>query len=199
MDAPKRGPSWWWYAVAGVVGATSVVVGILTLVSTVFQALGRVDDFPRVPVPGVNEVTLDRAGSYTIYYEAPGVSSFDDEPAETAVPPIRVTVRHPPGGDAIQLRRYGGSFDYSLSGHEGVALFTFRAARAGRYEVQSEAAVPPGSAELAIGTSLTRGLVGRAVVVGLVCFLLFAGAVTILVVTAVRRYQARRSPGPGLR
>jgi hypothetical protein len=195
MDHHKAGPAWWWYVVAGVLGATSIIVGVLTLVSTVFQALGRVDDFPRVPVPGTTEVSLDRAGSYTIYYEAPGVSSFDDEPAETSVPSMRVTVRPGTGGDALPLRRYRGSFDYSVSGHEGVALFTFGAPAPGTYEVEVEADVARQTGELAIGTSLTRGLVGRALIVGLLCFLLFAGAVAIVAVTAVKRYQARRNRG----
>lgn len=171
---------------AGVLGAGAIALGIGTAVATIHRVLDRVDTYRRVPVPGIGEITLARDGPFTIYYEAHGVGS--DRAARSGVPPIRVAVRAPDGTN-LPIRRYTSSFDYHLSGRDGVAIATFDAPAPGRYRVGSAADVAPGEAQLAVGSSLTKGVVGGALIMGMLCLLLFTSAVVLIVVTAIRRYH----------
>lgn len=166
---------------AAVVGVAGVVAGVVVVVSGVTGYLDRIADMQRVPVPGRASVTFEEPGGYTLYYE-PALGDTD------RVPPFDVEIVGP-DGEAVGFGRYAGDFTYSGSGHEGTAVATFRVERAGRFEVRSSA--PEGTrGELALGGSLTSGILEDAVagVAVITVGLLVAGALAGFV--AVRRHRA---------
>ncbi len=174
---------------AAVVGVVGVVAGVVVVVSGVTGYLDRIADLQRVPVPGRASVTFDEPGSYTLYYE-PAFGDTD------RVPPFDVEIVGP-DGEPVDFGRYTGDFTYSGSGHEGTAVATFRIERAGRFEVRSSA--PEGTrGELALGGSLTSGILEDAVagVAVIAVGLLVAGALAGFVAVRRHRALAPRPPPP---
>ncbi len=189
----RGGPSRAWYWVGGVLLAVAILGGILTVFSAISRTLDRVRDFQRIDIPGAADIRLNRAGSYTIYYEGPGIDDSDDE---DALPSLEVRMQRLEDSSFVPLRQYHGRFTYHLKGHHGAAIFTFRSPAPGTYRIQSRADLAPGRAQLAVGRSITGGILRDALLAGMFCFLAFVAGVVVLVVTAVRRYQARRPPKP---
>lgn len=172
---------------AGVLGAGAIALGIGAGVATDHQALDRVDAYQRVLVSGTGEVKLTRDGSFTIYYEAPGVGIAGATRA--GLPSMRLAVQAPDGTNLPLRPSRTSSPEYELSERDGVAVATFRAPEAGRYRVSIAADVAPGRAELAIGSSLATGIVGGVLVMWTLCMVLLTGGVALILITAIRRYH----------
>ena len=146
----------------------------------------RVETFQRVEVPGTSEVSFDKAGDFTLYFEAFGVSG--DEGA-SAVPSMEIGLEPAQGDTPVTLERYSGTATYKLSGHEGRALATFHV-EPGTYLLTSTADAEPGSVQLAVGGGLGAGLV-QLIVPGIILVIALIGAVVLAIVTAIRRSRSR--------
>lgn len=170
------------YLIAAIVAVLGLIIGVGGLVRGMGQLSDDVDAFDRVDLPGSGTVRFATAGHYTLYYEATGA---------TEVPPFRVVLQAP-SGEPVQLTEYRGSFDYSTGDHEGTAVATFHIDTPGPYDLASEASIPPGIGQLAVGKGL-GGNLAQTLVPGLVLFLALITAATLAVVTAVRRRRARGS------
>lgn len=172
-------PSTAWYWIAAGVGLVCLLVGIVLIVRTAITFVDKIDDFQRVDVPGTATVQLDE-GSYTVYAE-------DGFFGEFAVSCADIEIRDP-RERTVELRPYSSRVTYDSSGHEGVARCSFRADAAGIYRVSASRA----SGTIAIGPGLGAGLVGGAV--GGILLMVAGGlfALVTIIVTAVRRGNARR-------
>lgn len=174
-------PSGWWYVVAAAFGIGGIVLAIVLGVGFAEDYTDRIDDFERVQVPGTQTVVLE-AGDYTIYQEFFGA---DDD---LRIPPdVTVNVTGP-DGEAVELDDYDGSFSYTGSGREGVALSTFEAEERGEFTVSTEG---DSLSTIAIGEGIGLQLfVGIAVSLAIG----FGGVVVcavIAIVVAVKRSGAK--------
>jgi hypothetical protein len=182
--ASRRG-----FVLAAALFALSVVIGVGGVVAAAQALSGRVEGFQRVGVPGATDIRLDRAGSYTFYYEAVGVGN--EEETGVSLPPVQLSLKAVDTGTPVTVDRYRGSFNYSIAGYEGFAVATARIDRPGTFQLRADATIEPGIADVAIGRSLARGLAGT-LVAAFAAFGMFVAAVVIAIVTAVRRRDARR-------
>ena len=179
-----------WYLVAAL-----VLLGGMALFAQVLIA--RLNDLGgelrQLVVPGTHDLALGEAGEYTIFHER--VSVVGGEAFAGPISGLRVTVTGP-GGEAVPVGAPGASMTYALGGRSGVAIFGFRIERPGTYRLAATYA--DGRAEpravLAVGRDFLGQLVG-AILTGLaIGFGTLALAVTIAVVTFVKR-RARPAPG----
>ena len=132
----------------------------VVFVVVAFQtALGDVDEFSRIDVPGSGEVTLTETGTHRIFYES--AKYFDTGVCENRVTGsgrdrststscdaslLRVsppTVR-PEGGDRLDVSEDGG-FLYKREGADGIEVFAVEIDEPGVYEVALDD--PPGGTE----------------------------------------------------
>jgi hypothetical protein len=138
-----------------------------------------------VPTNGEGELELDEGG-YVIYYEAPGADEGD-------IPDGRAFVTSDDTGDELPLETYDSELSYDNGDHAGRAVLTFEVEEPGTYLLESDT---EGDGDLAVGRSVAGKLVttivgsmalgGLGVIVGVV----------ILIVTAVRRRNARARQNP---
>jgi hypothetical protein len=170
------------YVAAVLLAILGIVAGIALIVSGIRTYIDKVEGFERFPAPGSEDVTLDEDGGYSIYFERPGLDDTDPLPA------ISVAVIGP-DGDALDLGRYESDVSYSVSGHDGRGVFTFRADEPGLYTVQADGS----DGEVAVGRGIGARFAG-AVVAG-VAMLLLAPllAAVVALVTFLRRSRARRA------
>ena len=170
-----------WFVVAGLLIAAGVVGAIGLWVGGALSFSDKIEGFARVDVPGTRTVVLD-TGGYSVYQEDGGV--FDDSFLST--PGVTIT---DPSGRPVQLSSYTSSVTYEASGHQGVALFSFRAERAGSYEVTTTG---EGAGEIAIGRGIGRGIVSWILGGFAVGFVGVVGGIVLAIVTGVRRGRSRR-------
>jgi hypothetical protein len=161
------------------VGLVCVVIGIVLIVRSAVNFVDKIDDFQRLEVPGTGTIHLDE-GSYTVYGE-------DGFFGELAVSCSDIEIRDS-RERIVELRPYSSRVTYDSSGHEGVARCSFRADASGTYRVTVNSV----SGTIAIGPGLGAGLVGG--VIGGILLIVAGGlfALITIVVTAVRRGNARR-------
>jgi hypothetical protein len=186
-------PPLWWFGVAGGIAIAGIVGAIVLFVMAVVRLTDAVDDLTRVDVPGSAQVTIDEAGSYSIYHE-----HDIDERDEFFFPSPDVTLTDPSGNDVF-LEPYETDVTYDVEGRSGEGLYTFDADQAGTYEVETSGE----SGTIAVGRGVGRNLVGSIVggfAVG------GAGVVAgglLAIVVGVRRSRNRRAlsaqwtPPPG--
>jgi hypothetical protein len=186
-DRPLR-PSSAWYWVAGILAVVGVVGAIVFSVVIVKDAVDSVDDWPRVSVPGSEEVVLD-AGGHTLYLEYPGAGDY-----YTFVDPPDVEITDP-DGDPVVVMPTTVRESYSWSGHSGVSFARFHADSDGLYEVEVRSE-PRGTQEVAIGEGID-GRIALAVLGGMaIGGLSVLVALIIAIVTAVRRGKEKRRRNP---
>ncbi len=105
---------------------------------------------------------------------------------------MRVNVLAPDGSSvAIHVIPFNQNETYEAGGHQGAAVATFNIARAGLYSVSVTADSPEAGADLALGNvnviALVLGILG-----GIGVWVVGLGlALTILVVTLIRRQRVR--------
>jgi hypothetical protein len=183
MAAPPGGPPavrprrlWYLAALAVLLGGVAwLVVGLVSVGS-------QVNSFPRVALPASGSpVSLSHAGSYVVYYEAPGA-------ANNAPPEFNVRITPGSAGAAVtSLAPYGTTVTYSFGSRQGRAALTLRIASPGTFLVTAPAA--PGGSDLAFGASIAGGIVAS-VVPGIL--LVLAGVAGLIVVFAVRARRISR-------
>ncbi len=167
-------------------GAALIAVGVIGAV--VWAGLGfvsfsdTIDDFQRVSANGEGEVTFSDTGGYVIYYEAPGADGGNIPDGEVLLTPAD-------SDEPVPLERYDSELSYNVGDHSGYAVLTFDIAEPGTYVVQSES---DGTGDLAVGRSVGSKLVTTIVGAFALGGFGFLAGVTILIVTAVRRRNARR-------
>lgn len=179
---PADGPSRTWYWVGGAVALVGIVATIVWVVTGIRAFTRQVDDFQRLDVGDEAPVTFDEPGGYTIYYEAPDADLDNTD--------VNVTMRGP-GVNRGSIDEYDGELTYTVDGREGRAVLTVHIDEAGTFRVR---ATSPGDdvGQIAIGRSLAPQLV-RTVVGGILLGLYtVGGAAGIILVTALRRRDARR-------
>lgn len=172
----KLRPRGRWYLVFVAIGVVGLIVGGGVIVRSVVTFADRIDGFHRVGVPGTETITLDE-GSYTVYFETSGGSStFGADVAISA-----------PNEQVVELQSYSSTVTYDVPGHNGRAVWSFRADAAGDYTVTADGRF----GVVAVGPGLGRGLVsGILVGIGLILVTAVAAIVGIIVV-AVRRGRSR--------
>ena len=191
-SSAKRAPSKRWYWAGGAMALASVLVAVAIVAVGFVRMSEQVDDLQRVAVPGERQVTFPEPGGYTVYYEAAAVSDGAE------IPSLTVALTPSSGGEAVPFADYGGSFTYSMPGHEGVALWTFRIDEPGTYRLNAH---DEGAArgEVAVGRSVAGSLPLSLLAAGAVGTIGVGGGVAVIVATAVRRGRARSSSGPAER
>jgi hypothetical protein len=152
----------------------------------------EVEAFQRVPIPGQAEVSFDRPGGYTVYFEGLGAG---DETA--TVPAFRMSITPVGGGEEVLVRPSGGSELYNMAGHSGRAIGTFRIEEPGRFLVRTAGEPQAVQANVAIGQG-TGGEIARTLLLTVpVALVLFLGGVLLAVIVAARRSRARHlQPAP---
>jgi hypothetical protein len=179
---PSTG-GYWIGAFIGVIGLA--LVGALIAI-TVVRMHEHIDAFARTPIPGTMMVHLDASTGQTIYVEG-------SAPVPLQALHLRVT---DPKGNEILVRAYSLDVRYDVPGSPGTlgyAVGTFRSTAAGPYRVVSDATVVPPGVALAVGDSFPSSIIGYALGAFIVLLLTFAGALTLVIVTGVRRSRARRA------
>ncbi|HMG40666.1 MAG TPA: hypothetical protein VK611_05025 [Acidimicrobiales bacterium] len=192
-------PNGWWYVVAATLGIGGIVLAVVIGVRTAQTYSDRIGDFQRVDVPGSGTVTLD-SGNYSVYQEFDGANDdFRFDPSVT----VNLTA---PDGSAVDLDSYSGTVTYADGdGHEGEALFTFRAEESGDYRVSAE-----GDSEsvIAVGPGIGGGLVAGIIGALLSGFVGVIAGVVVAIIVAVKRSGSKtrrqlalvgsgyRPPGP---
>lgn len=179
MSPGDEGPRRIWYWVGGAVALVGIVATVVWIVTGVGGISDQVDDFQRVPVGGEETITLGETGGYTIYYENGDPGDVD----------VNVNVIGPGIGSG-SLGDYDGTLTYTAGGRSGRAVLTLRVDQPGTFTVRATA--PDEEGQIAIGRSVGPRLV-RTVVGGVLIGLYgVAGATGIVLLTALRRRDARR-------
>ncbi|MGE5830600.1 MAG: hypothetical protein ACM30G_19860 [Micromonosporaceae bacterium] len=186
MNSQAIRPSRLWYAVAGglLAGAlTCLVLAIIGLVSLSRQ----VEQFQRVTVPGQAEVVFTESGRYLIYLEGPGIST------RSSTGDVPVALQPTNGGPPIEIHQFQGGYrTYHLAGHEGVTAGFLHIDQPGSYQLSAGEATRPGITHVAVGRDIVGGIFAPVVLL-IAGVILGLAALAVGLVTAVRRYYARRS------
>ena len=180
---PRR--LWYLAAVAVLLG------GVVWLVVGLVSVSSEVNSFPRVSLPaGGSPVSLSHAGSYVVYYEAPGAAS-------NAPPSFNVRIAPGSAGAAVtSLTPYGTNVTYNFGSRQGRAALTLKISSPGTFLVTAPAA--PSGSDLAFGTSIAGGIV-TSVVAGILLLLAgIAGMIVIFVVRARRISRQRAAARAGM-
>jgi hypothetical protein len=178
--------------VAGAAVAASVVWLAVGLFFGIRAFSRQVEGFQRVPVPGQAEVSFDRPGGYTVYFE--GLGAADEQ---VTIPSLSVSLAPVGGGEEVPVYPYGGSATYSVGARSGRVVGTFRIDAPGRFLIRTQGNPEGVQAYVAVGSSITP-TIGRTLGLTIpVVLVLFFGGVALAVVVAVRPRQAR-GPRPAL-
>lgn len=199
---PRPSKTWYWAAAAlATVGVVLASWGIWTGVAG-FLAIA---DFPRVDIPGQAEVALE-PGSYTVYYETPGVAGhdewdedgFDDgsRVGDAGLPALDLTMEPVNGAQPVTLESRLTTSTYHLDGSrgplEGRSVWQFHLDRAGSYLVTVSAdddTRPP--AAIAIGPGIGRGVVGMVVALFAAFWFLLAAGLVAGITALVRHSRGK--------
>jgi hypothetical protein len=172
--APARGNRpgrfWYWPAVL------ALCAGVIWPLASVRATDMKIQAFQRVPLPAGGRVSLPRAGTYVISYEAPGLS-------DRTVPSFRVRARAVTPALKVYLLGSSSGSVYSSGPADGIAVLDLKVSRAGAVFLDGPRAprVPGGSA-LAVGTALPGFMVTVMPGIGL----MFLGIGGIIVVATLR-------------
>src|SRR4051812_35424565 len=93
---PKLKPRATWYFLPAVVLLVGIGVGIALLISGFAAYADSIDSLARIPAGGTGKITFDHAGSYSIYFEQPGVDS-------STRPSVRVSMTKSGSGTPVAL------------------------------------------------------------------------------------------------
>ncbi len=173
-----------WYLVALLIFAAAAA----WLVYGIFSFAGTVNGLQRVPLPAGGTVSLGHSGGYSVYYEAPGAQSGNIPSFNVHVAPAS------PGALVANLSQYRTSVTYNVGSHHGRAVLALNIGHPGRFRVTA-AGAPVTGADLAIGGSIARGVVGIVLPSVPLMVLAFVGGLIVFIIRIVRKSASRRA-GP---
>ena len=191
MNGQEILPGRWYYGLAAVVFISGWVLFGLFLYRNLS---GISSQLQQVVVPGKTQLSLNRPGSYTIYYEQESVVGSKVYSTSRSLSGLECTVTAKATGEEVALSRAAVSARYSVGGRSGYSVFDFKIDRPGIYEIAAQ--YPEGQegpeAVLAVGQGFTMRVLttvfgGLAIVFGSIGL-----AVAIAVYTAVKRHKAMR-------
>jgi hypothetical protein len=191
MNGQEIRPGRWYYGLAAVVFISGWVLFGLFLYRNLSGISSKLQ---QVVVPGKTELSLNRPGSYTIYYEQESVVGSKVYSTSRSLSGLECTVTAKATGEEVALSRTAVSSRYSVGGRSGYSVFDFKIDRPGIYEIAAQ--YPEGQegpeAVLAVGQGFTMGVLttvfgGLAIVFGSIGL-----GVAIAVYTAVKRHKAMR-------
>ncbi|HVF13344.1 MAG TPA: hypothetical protein VM942_02025 [Acidimicrobiales bacterium] len=185
MSTSGPGPSKKGYWVGAALIAVGIIGAVIWGVTGILSFQKTVQDFQRVDANGEGEITLDKAGGYVIYYEGPN--------ADEGVVPDGAALLTGPSGEEVPLEDYDTDLTYNDGDHAGSAVLTFDIDTPGTYLLESES---DGNGELAVGRTVGDTLVTTIVGALALGGLGFVAGVVTLIVTAVRRRNARARQAP---
>lgn len=191
MAVARVRPARAWYWVAAVIGLAGLAAGAWLFWSGLFGPngeIGEVRRYHRAPIPGTATMNLE-PGGYTVFLEAPGIS---DDPSP---PRVDVSVTGP-DGTQIPLGTYLAGFTYQAAGHEGRAIATLRASRAGAYRLSADGE-PCSRCDVAVGPGEHADSFIAIIASVLIPLAATLVAGIIVLVTALRRARSRRQSGQG--
>lgn len=169
-------PSVGWYWAAGVLLVAGFVAAAVWVVGAVFGLNDHVDEFPRTSAPGEISAPIDQPDTYYVYFEGVGDMTLDG---------LGVTVTDP-AGDPVALSPVEGGVLYDLTDRAvGRAVGEFQAPSAGTYALVATG--DSGGATIAVGDGLTDDVLPPLFGAGLLLLLTTGGAITMAVVTGIRR------------
>jgi hypothetical protein len=195
-------PGRMWYGVAAIVLGAGVAVFVVLLIGFINGIAGMPRSMIRVVAPGSFDVTLDKAGAYTIFDEYQSVMGGRVYSHSGGLSGLTCTLTEKATGRSIPLTAPTGSETYSMGPYAGRSLFAFNIATPGDYTLSAEYGGAGGpDAVLAIGHGFMGNLMRLMAE-------LFAGvgtlivsvllAVVIFIITIVRRNVAmKRLRGAG--
>jgi hypothetical protein len=178
----KLRPGRIWYLVALVIFAAAAA----WLIYSVFSFVGTVNGLQRAPLPAGGTVNLGHSGGYVVYYEGPGAESGNIPSFNIRVTPVS------DGASVASLAHYQSSVTYSVGSHQGRAVLTLDIARPGKFAISASGAQASG-ADLAIGGSVARGIVGIVVPGVPLMILAFLGGLVVFIIRIVRKSAMRRA------
>lgn len=191
MNGQDIRPGRWYYGLAAVVFISGWVLFGLFLYRNLSGISSKLQ---QVVVPGKSELSLNRPGSYTIYYEQESVVGSKVYSTSRSLSGLECTVTAKATGEEVALSRAAVSSRYSVGGRSGYSVFDFKIDRPGIYEIAAQ--YPEGQegpeVVLAVGQGFTMRVLttifgGLAIVFGSIGL-----AVAIAVYTAVKRHKAMR-------
>jgi len=169
-----------WYLAAIVIFAAATA----WLIYGIFSFAGTVNGLQRVPLPAGGTVHLAHSGGYVIYYEGPGAQSGNIPSFNVHVTPAS------PGASVTGLTHYRASVSYNVGSHHGRAVLTLNIARPGKFAITVSGGQGAG-ADLAVGGSAARGIVGLAIPAALL-ILAFIGGLIVFVIRIAGKSAMRR-------
>ena len=191
MNGQEIRPGRWYYGLAAAVFISGWVLFGLFLYRNLSGISSKLQ---QVVVPGKTQLSLNRPGSYTIYYEQESVVGSKVYSTSRSLSGLECTVTAKATGEEVALSRAAVSARYSVGGRSGYSVFDFKIDRPGIYEIAAQ--YPEGQegpeAVLAVGQGFTMRVLttvfgGLAIVFGSIGL-----AVAIAVYTAVKRHKAMR-------
>jgi hypothetical protein len=188
------------YAVALLI----VLVGSIAAATVAYIRLsGLADHVPQVVVPGDADLTLSRAGTYTIYLERDAVVNGRLYSTGDGIEAMQVRISSATGSP-IEMSRPSISSNYSVSGRSGTAVLAFTIAEPGPYHLSASYA--DGSTEpegvLAVGLGVPERILTTILQAMSIAGISFVVGVIVAIVTFVKRRRVTRrapvvsSPGP---
>ncbi len=166
----KLRPGRIWYLAAIVIFAAATA----WLIYGIFSFAGTVNGLQRVPLPAGGTVHLAHSGE-----QEPPVPS---RPRHARIACASVTV--------TGLTHYRASVNYSVGSHHGRAVLALNIARPGKFAITASGGQGAG-ADLAVGGSVARGIVGLAIPAALI-ILAFIGGLIVFVIRIAGKSAMRR-------
>jgi hypothetical protein len=185
--AAGKQPSTAGYWIAAAVFVLGTVGAVVWFVVSIVNAVNLPNDYDRIPVPGERTVRLEE-GEWVLYHEYRG--------ATTGFAPDPEVVVTGPDGDEVPVRPITYEETYEIGGREGRAFGRFDAEVTGSYTIEVFGEPGGRGQQVAVGRffdlSSVAGIVGS-IIVGALAFLV---ALTVLIITLVRRSRWKKLSGP---
>jgi len=182
-------PSKIFYGISGAILIIGIILFVIILISGIFSSVDKISN--QVIVPGKKIVELKETGKYSIYFEYRSV--IDGKVFETNnISGLMCSLKNTSTGEFIKLDNASVNSNYSVAGREGKSIFQFVINETGKYELKAWYEEGEGEeAVLAIGKGFGMVLV-RTILLSIgILFVSFGIAITIFIVTLVKRKKAK--------
>jgi hypothetical protein len=192
---PARRPGCFWYFLSIPIFLAGVTAAISFISLVIFGDDHGSFQTDFVNVPGRNDIFLRKIGLYYILSDKQQTVMNGDTSSQGDPSDILVTVYSKASGQAVPLLREAGTDDKT-----GRTMLTFNNEKGAVFLITAayrDGARGP-AARLKITTGFTAGMISKMIMAGLMMFLGLAGAIALIVYTAVKRSKTAppRIPPP---